>query len=527
MCYYNYRMIVMKRLLIDSIMVFAVVAMCLTACDKDNDVAGDNPEDMSDKYIEFEDEVVKDICVENWDENGDGELSYGEAAAVTTLGQIFKMKTEIVTFPELRYFTGLTSLSESAFYDCADLKYIYIPDNVTMIERAAFDNCKSLQSVRMSKKVKSISVGAFYRCTSLVLVELPEGLESIEFRAFYRCESLKNITIPASVTTIGLESFLGCKSLIEVVCLPPTPPTLKSSAFDQNAVYRKIIVPNESVQAYMTAEGWSNYASDIYDQDGNKGDGTASVDGPINFKDQVVKGICVEKWDKNGDGELSYIEAAYVTSLGRAFTERTDILSFDELQYFVNLSTIGLVAFSSCENLKSIVLPKSLTLIDEFAFSDCHSLESIVIPENVTEIRQGAFFDCKSLKEFKGKYATADGKALIIGDKFVSYAFGHDDTEYSVSEGVKTIMTYSLYRATKLTTLTLPSSLETIELSSIATSKNISCLYCKAIEPPAMNEDLITLAPVTIYVPKVSLNKYRNSDGWSMYSTWISGYEFQ
>ena len=38
-----------------------------------------------DVAIPFEDERIKAICVDNWDTNGDGELSYGEAAAVTTL----------------------------------------------------------------------------------------------------------------------------------------------------------------------------------------------------------------------------------------------------------------------------------------------------------------------------------------------------------------------------------------------------------------------------------------------------------
>lgn len=517
----------MKRFFVNLIMAFAAVALCFTACDKENDAAGDNLADnLADKYIEFEYENVKAICLENWDENSDGELSYGEAAAVASLAQIFKGKTDIVSFPELKHFTGLTSISESAFYGCDNLKYVYIPDSVTEIEKAAFDNCKSLQSVRMSKNVKSIGSGAFYFCSSLVFVELPEGLESVGYRAFYKNENLKKVTIPTSVTEIGVESFLGCKSLIEVICMPATPPTLKDNAFDQNAHYRKIIVPNDSVETYMAADGWSNYAGDIYDQDGNKGDGAESVDGPISFKDQAVKAICVEKWDKNGDGELSYVEAAYVNSLGHAFKENNDIESFDELQYFVNLTTIGLAAFSSCENLKSIVLPKGVAVLDDFAFSGCYALESIVIPETVTEIKEGVFYYCKSLREFKGKYATADGKALIIGDKFVSYAIGHKDTQYSIAEGVSTMMAHSMYASKNLTSITLPSSIKTIEVSAFGTSKNVSSLYCKAIEPPVLNESLINLAPLTIYVPKVSLDKYKNSDGWATYSTWISGWEF-
>ena len=90
-----------------------------------------------------------------------------------------------------------------------------------------------------------------------------------------------------------------------------------------------------------------------------------------------VKRLCVENWDTNGNGELSYGEAAAVTDLssaegGRVF-EYTDITSFDELQYFTALKTIGDYSFYSCEKLTSITLPNSVTNIGDYAFCDCTS----------------------------------------------------------------------------------------------------------------------------------------------------------
>ena len=46
--------------------------------------------------------------------------------------------------------------------------------------------------------------------------------------------------------------------------------------------------------------------------------------GNISFADANVKAICVRSttgWDTNGDGELSYAEAAAVTSLGTVFVD--------------------------------------------------------------------------------------------------------------------------------------------------------------------------------------------------------------
>ena len=65
----------------------------------------------------------------------------------------------------------------------------------------------------------------------------------------------------------------------------------------------------------------------------------------IVFADENVKALCVAKWDKNDDGELSEEEAAAVTYLGEVFKENEVITSFDELQYFTGLTSIGSKAF--------------------------------------------------------------------------------------------------------------------------------------------------------------------------------------
>ena len=60
------------------------------------------------RIIEFADPAVKQICVENWDTNGDGEISRCEAAAVTNIGTVFSQNKTIKSFDELKYFSSLT-----------------------------------------------------------------------------------------------------------------------------------------------------------------------------------------------------------------------------------------------------------------------------------------------------------------------------------------------------------------------------------------------------------------------------------
>ena len=134
--------------------------------------------------IQFEDEAVKAICVGYWDFDNDGELSYNEAAKVTDITNVFR-GTNISTFNEFQYFTGLTEVSKYTFTGCEDLIRIIIPQNVNIIDEHAFANC-----------------------TNLARITLNTSLTTIGIYAFGNCSSLKTITIPSSVTTIRGSAFL-------------------------------------------------------------------------------------------------------------------------------------------------------------------------------------------------------------------------------------------------------------------------------------------------------------------------------
>ena len=90
----------------------------------------------------------------------------------------------------------------------------------------------------------------------------------------------------------------------------------------------------------------------------------------IHFDDPVVKALCIQNWDTNGDGELSYKEAAAITDISNIF-QSTAIESFDELEYFIGITQIGENAFSYCSNLTNIILPKQIIEIGKSAFWNC------------------------------------------------------------------------------------------------------------------------------------------------------------
>lgn len=102
--------------------------------------------------ISFDDENVKNICVSNWDTNGDGELGYDEAAAVTDLGTVFSNNTNITSFNELQYFIGLNSIAGDAFNGCSNLSSVTIPLTVSSIGDYAFYNCSGITEISVNAK---------------------------------------------------------------------------------------------------------------------------------------------------------------------------------------------------------------------------------------------------------------------------------------------------------------------------------------------------------------------------------------
>ena len=64
------------------------------------------------------------------------------------------------------------------------------------------------------------------------------------------------------------------------------------------------------------------------------------------------------------------------------------------------LTTIGDLAFSECESLVSIVLPKSALNLGSGLFSGCSALTSIVLPEGITALPNSIVSSCDSLVEF-------------------------------------------------------------------------------------------------------------------------------
>ena len=62
------------------------------------------------------------------------------------------------------------------------------------------------------------------------------------------------------------------------------------------------------------------------------------------------------------------------------------------------ITVIENYAFSSCDNLTEIILPEGVTTISAYAFAGLTALEEVVLPKSLTRVGVGAFLGCTKLK---------------------------------------------------------------------------------------------------------------------------------
>lgn len=175
---------------------------------------------------------------------------------------------------------------------------------------------------------------------------------------------------------------------------------------------------------------------------------------PIQFADNMVKYVLLEAHAVNldGDNEITFYEAAQCEQLPSF--EGSDIKSFNELQYFTAIKSVG-NAFSRCGVLRDIVLPSGLTVISDGAFKDCGSLTEIIIPATVEYIGNSAFESCTSLKK-----VTIPTGVTSIGD--AAFIFCLALTEIDIPSSVKVIGEQA-FAGSGLTEVELPVGVETIK----------------------------------------------------------------
>lgn len=369
-------------------------------------------EDNTAEIIPFSDATVKAICVGLWDSDGDGELSLSEAAAVDALNGAFRGNGGIVLFPELAYFTGLTTIAEREFEGCTLLADIAIPQNVRSIGAYAFNNCRSLLSFFVPASVRTIGKGAFDGTPSMLTISASSSNNyfSSSDNVLYNKSKTRVIKwaqgntytvarLPSTVTTIGEGAFRDAANLAAVM-MPTNLQTIEGHAFHGCPKLVSLTVP-----ASVTSIGEYAFA-----------DCPMMGSMVLNCKLTTIPvGMFA------GCTSLATLTLPTTpTAIGANAFASTPI---SVLPSFDNPHSVGDYAFAHCTELRRVCLPSSVTAIGSGAFLGCSNLVLTRIPEGVSAIGSFGYFvsDESSIGSLVCVLVDAETPPEITPDCFAYY----------------------------------------------------------------------------------------------------------
>lgn len=363
----------------------------------------------SEDPIPFVNADIKEKLVAAFDTNLDGELSFAEAAAVTAIpGDVFgnqepqlddPQSAYSVSFDEFQFFTGITEVPDSLFYDWQALSTVKLPSSVQTIGNYAFYQCRNLGSIHFPQSLRAIKSMAFHACNKLTgvyiddlnswlsiqytsyrsnpcqyakhlyldgeevtRITIPDGFTSVGNYQFKGLSNLAEVVIPDSVTEIGVEAFYNCASLSSI-SLPDGVTGIGNGAFSGCSGLTSFRVPSAVVSIGPTT---FIYCSELYSV--SIPSSVTSIGFQAFYGCNKLSEVHISDWD-------AWCSIQFETEYS------------NPMFYAKHLFLNGV-------EVSRLELPEGSTVIPNRFFADNTDIISFVVPDTVTRIEDYAFAGC-------------------------------------------------------------------------------------------------------------------------------------
>lgn len=254
--------------------------------------------------MKFEDPEMEQACVDAFDTDGDGKLTFYEVASVRDMSRLDLEGRNITSFAEFYHFTNATlpdglfagtgikrvffhlhqpaSSGKRTFMNCTGLTDVNMGVALTVQDQAfmgctglknvcaivcgesAFEDCTGLETVVQMERY-SIPKRAFKNCKSLYYVKFPLGIQTDSYigeEAFFGCTTLESIILPEFIVEINDRAFANCLNLTSVYIEARTIPALGTDVFAGTSSELKIYVHPQMVSQYKFV--WPSLADRIF-----------------------------------------------------------------------------------------------------------------------------------------------------------------------------------------------------------------------------------------------------------------------
>ena len=351
--------------------------------------------------------------------------------------------------------SGLTSIGNFAFCDCSKLASVSMPASVINIGRSAFSYCITMTSMSLPNGVITVGNSAFGTCTALASVTIPDSVTTLGTGVFGNCTSLLTITIPPSVTAIQSNTFFGCSGLTSV-SLPSTLISIGTSAFQSCIALPSVSIPPSVTtlknKAFAICKGLTSIAIPA---------SVTTIETEVFRECSLLASITVEATNQS-----------YGSVDGVLFNKaQSTLIAFPPGRAGVYMlpqtaTTIGTMAFMTCEKLVGVTFPNVLVSIETRAFSTCRKLVNAVFMDGppvsmgsgvfeltgpgfaISYIKSGTGFTSPEWEASPGQIYTAYRLNAITPEITWLYIYGLPGNSNFLSDanddGVNLLMEYAL-----------------------------------------------------------------------------------
>ncbi len=346
----------------------------------------------------------------------------------------------------------VTSIAANTFANRTGITSVTIPASVTTVGEGAFRNCDLLKTVTFlapgngEGEPLTIESSAFYDCAILSEITLPDRLEHLGTAVFYNCDGLTSIRLPKNLKTIDqianssymgggyyLDIFYMCDNLAEI------------TVDERNEYYTGI----DGV-LYATKEFKLDPAKEpervayeaIYTSPGAPDEIT--VPGTV----RIVRTYAFRNIYNTTKITFENLVPLYDPEDG---TPDNTELTFQQYALYGYNSDTTYGDYNTSVN--KIILPQGLKTIGENLLYNWKGLTSITIPNTVTSIEAKAFYGCENLSAID--FEKGGTEPLVIGDGHVESYSGEGSYYYGAFTYVASYSKVTSY-ALPLSTIVLP-----------------------------------------------------------------------
>ena len=372
--------------------------------------------------------------------------------------------------PSVKSYTvseNVTAINNGAFFYCTNLARLTIHTNVSRI--GSFVGCPNLTEIDVAAdnpRYYTDNQGCLFGRNTKLLVfcpstlkeyTVPEGIR-IDMNAFKNCYNLTRVTVPDSVKLIPFGAFARCRKLTTAVIGKNT--KIGQSAFPKNCkIIRREPGQLQAVASEANTETEQKVSFKSISETPRK-DFQLSPDGKTLIK---YTGKSAEVIIPTG-----------VTVIGAEAFANCQTLA--KVTISDGVTHIYASAFANCINLKQVSFPDSVVQIRRFSFSGCTSLKSLILPADLTSLGRGAFTGVKAVYvsgKNKHFYVGPAGEIINSRGKQIVYCRTSTSGDYTVPDGIKSILAYSFQNCRNITSIKLPDGIKTLGQSAFQDCTNL------------------------------------------------------